>query len=160
MILAILCEKKDIITRHRRRKLKEDGDQENNSENENENDNEIQKSSSTSVESTITDDDGIFTVTIGSTPTATLHNKENSHKHIFVPCPRINPGLVMKHNVLYLYGGMFENGNQQYTLNDLYSLGMYIVIVEYITYTCIMKVYKITPSYRLIYFFLRLSQIR
>lgn len=119
---AILCEKKDIITRHRRRKLKEDGDQENNSENENENDNEIQKSSSTSVESTITDDDGIFTVTIGSTPTATLHNKENSHKHIFVPCPRINPGLVMKHNVLYLYGGMFENGNQQYTLNDLYSL--------------------------------------
>lgn len=42
---------------------------------------------------------------------------------IFVPSPRINPGLVVKHGVLYLFGGMFEDGDRQYTLNDFYKLG-------------------------------------
>ncbi|XP_043248419.1 kelch domain-containing protein 4-like [Colletes gigas] len=116
-----LSGEKDVTARRRRRKLKEDGSQENDSEDEDEDVNEAQKSSAP-IESTIVDDDGIFTVTIGSTSAITTHKKENTHEDVFVPCPRINPGLAVKHNVLYLYGGMFENGDRQYTLNDLYSL--------------------------------------
>lgn len=53
-----------------------------------------------------------------------------------MPSPRINPGLVVKDNVLYLYGGMFEDGDKQYTLNDFYSLGKYLkeLILYQITY--------------------------
>ncbi|XP_054013467.1 kelch domain-containing protein 4-like isoform X1 [Hylaeus anthracinus] len=116
-----LSGKKDVTVRRRRRKPKEDSGEENDSESEDKSDNEIQKSS-IPAESTIIDDDGIFTVTIGPASTASTHKKENAHENVFVPCPRINPGLVVKHNVLYLYGGMFESGDRQYTLNDLYSL--------------------------------------
>lgn len=45
-------------------------------------------------------------------------------ENIFFPSPRINPGLVVKNNILYLYGGMLEVGDKQYTFNDFYSLGM------------------------------------
>lgn len=41
----------------------------------------------------------------------------------FTPSPRINPGMAVKNGVLYMYGGMFEAGDKQYTLNDFYSLG-------------------------------------
>ncbi|XP_033210932.1 kelch domain-containing protein 4-like isoform X2 [Belonocnema kinseyi] len=72
---------------------------------------------------TVIADDGIFTVTVGPSrsncSTATVGVTKES---IFMPSPRINAGLVVKHNVLYLYGGMFEDGDKQYTLNDFYSL--------------------------------------
>ena len=32
-------------------------------------------------------------------------------------------GLCVKHGVLYLYGGIVEDGDKQYTLNDMFSLG-------------------------------------
>lgn len=41
---------------------------------------------------------------------------------LFQPCPRINCGLAIKKGVLYLYGGMFEQGQKQITLNDFYSI--------------------------------------
>lgn len=94
----------------------------------------MQEAPSTSINSTVIDDDGIFTVTIGSTQKITIDKKENMYKNIFIPCPRINCGLVVKHNVLYLYGGMFEDGNRQYTLNDFYSLGVFIIYVFISTY--------------------------
>ncbi|CAK9802613.1 Kelch domain-containing protein 4 [Anthophora plagiata] len=116
-----LCGKRDVTSRRRRRKPKEEGP-ENNSENENDSDNEIHDPSAAIAESTITDDDGIFTVTIGSASMSTVDKEENIHENVFVPCPRINPGLAVKNNALYLYGGMFENGDRQYTLCDFYSL--------------------------------------
>ncbi|KAK7068020.1 kelch domain containing 4 [Halocaridina rubra] len=42
----------------------------------------------------------------------------------FSPPPRINAGMVVKHNVLHLYGGMYEDGDKQLTLNDFYSLDL------------------------------------
>lgn len=48
--------------------------------------------------------------------------KSNS-KTAFVPSPRMKPGLTVCKGQLYLYGGVFEQGNKQFTLNDLYTLG-------------------------------------
>ncbi|CAD1472406.1 unnamed protein product [Heterotrigona itama] len=116
--IVTLNGKKDVTTRHRRRKLKEESGQENDIEAEN----DMDMLSSTSVESTVVDDDGIFTVTIGPTQTFTADKKENVHKNVFVPCPRMNSGLVARHNILYLYGGIFEDEDRQYTFSDFYSL--------------------------------------
>uniref|UniRef100_A0A8D0L5B2 Kelch domain containing 4 n=1 Tax=Sphenodon punctatus TaxID=8508 RepID=A0A8D0L5B2_SPHPU len=41
------------------------------------------------------------------------------------PCPRSNAMLAVKHGVLYVYGGMFEVGDRQFTLNDLYSVDLH-----------------------------------
>ncbi|OAD59620.1 Kelch domain-containing protein 4 [Eufriesea mexicana] len=113
---------KDIITRRRRRKPKNEEGQKNDIKDEDSSDTEIEESPSNTIESKVTDDDGIFTVTIGSTSTSAIDKKENVYKNVFVPCPRISSGLVVKHNTLYLYGGMFEDGDRQYVLSDFYSL--------------------------------------
>lgn len=96
-------------------------------ENKDDNNEEMQEASSIFINSTVVDNDGIFTVTIGPTQKTTVDKKENIYKNMFIPCPRINCGLAVKHNVLYLYGGMFEDGNRQYTLNDFYSLGVFML---------------------------------
>ncbi|CAL7933535.1 unnamed protein product [Xylocopa violacea] len=114
--------KKDETARRRRRKPKEEDGGENDIENKDDSSDETQESPSVPMESTITDSDGIFTVTIGPTPISISDKKESIHKNVFVPCPRINPGLAIKHSILYLYGGMFEDGDRQYTLSDFYSL--------------------------------------
>ncbi|XP_069824698.1 kelch domain-containing protein 4 isoform X1 [Dendropsophus ebraccatus] len=41
------------------------------------------------------------------------------------PCPRSSSMMAVKHGILYLYGGMFEVGDRQFTLNDLYSLDLH-----------------------------------
>ncbi|XP_051176150.1 kelch domain-containing protein 4-like [Leptopilina boulardi] len=69
-----------------------------------------------------TDDDGIFTMTVGPAPKTSSSVMEETKLESFTPCPRINPGLAVKNNNLYLYGGMFEDGNKQYTFNDFYYL--------------------------------------
>lgn len=50
---------------------------------------------------------------------------ENSREvAAFTPPPRMNAGMVVKNNLLYLYGGIIEDCDRQYTLNDFYSLGI------------------------------------
>ncbi|XP_066439923.1 kelch domain-containing protein 4 [Eleutherodactylus coqui] len=41
------------------------------------------------------------------------------------PCPRSSSMVAVKQGVLYVYGGMFEVGDRQFTLNDLYSLDLH-----------------------------------
>uniref|UniRef100_A0A673LA44 Kelch domain-containing protein 4-like n=1 Tax=Sinocyclocheilus rhinocerous TaxID=307959 RepID=A0A673LA44_9TELE len=41
------------------------------------------------------------------------------------PCPRSSAMATVKHSKLYLYGGMFEVGDRQFTLSDLYSLDLH-----------------------------------
>ncbi|XP_059848997.1 kelch domain-containing protein 4 isoform X2 [Hypanus sabinus] len=41
------------------------------------------------------------------------------------PCPRSSAMAAIKHGVLYIYGGMFEVGDRQFTLNDLYSIDLH-----------------------------------
>ena len=39
--------------------------------------------------------------------------------------PRFGSALCVKQNLLYLFGGMVEDGDKQYTLNDFYTLGKF-----------------------------------
>ncbi|XP_010882317.1 kelch domain-containing protein 4 isoform X1 [Esox lucius] len=41
------------------------------------------------------------------------------------PCARSSAMATVKHGKLYLYGGMFEVGDRQFTLNDLYCLDLH-----------------------------------
>ena len=40
------------------------------------------------------------------------------------PGPRMNTQLTVRSNVLYLYGGILEQGERSYTLNDLWALDL------------------------------------
>lgn len=84
---------------------------------------EIEKS----VESTIISDDGIFKVTVGPVLNNQSVGSSSSvcdTESVFSPSPRINCGLAIKHGVLYLYGGMAEDGDKQFTFNDFYSVDL------------------------------------
>jgi len=39
-----------------------------------------------------------------------------------LPCGRMNACAMVKRNILYIYGGMFEEGEREVTLNDLWSI--------------------------------------
>lgn len=41
------------------------------------------------------------------------------------PCPRSNSMATVHQGKLFLYGGMFEVGNRQFTLNDFYCLDLH-----------------------------------
>ncbi|XP_067130710.1 kelch domain-containing protein 4 [Centruroides vittatus] len=75
-------------------------------------------------------DDGVFTVTIGAASTskpndAKFEEENEDCKKPFLPLPRMNACLVVKHGILYLFGGMYESGDKRITLADLYSLDIH-----------------------------------
>lgn len=79
------------------------------------------------TESTTIADDGIFKVTVGPSSTSNMGGgalKNTVEAQVFQPSPRINCGLAIKHGVLYLYGGMFEDGDKQITFSDFYSIDL------------------------------------
>lgn len=74
-------------------------------------------------------DDGVFKVVVGpsvssqtsaETASSQYESKESAAAN---PHPRMNCGLAIKHGILYLYGGLNEQGEKQLTFSDLYSLG-------------------------------------
>lgn len=73
--------------------------------------------------------DGVFTMVVGGGSvdkpaelSKTLSNSCNT------PTPRMKPGLVVCKGTLYCYGGVFEEGDKQYTLSDFYSIGKCLTI--------------------------------
>lgn len=67
--------------------------------------------------------DGVFTMVVGgSSANKSVESAKNS-ANLNVPSPRMKPGLVVCKGTLYLYGGVFEEGDKQYTLSDFYSIG-------------------------------------
>ncbi|KAH0821610.1 hypothetical protein GEV33_001181 [Tenebrio molitor] len=79
------------------------------------------------VETTTICDDGVFKVTVGPSLTSTSAKNvdtSDSEAKIFRPSPRINSGLAVKRGMLYLYGGMFEDGDKQITFSDFYSVDL------------------------------------
>jgi hypothetical protein len=48
-----------------------------------------------------------------------------------MPSPRMGSGLCVKHGLLYLYGGIVEDGDKQYTLNDMFALGKLCIGINY-----------------------------
>ena len=43
---------------------------------------------------------------------------------VMMPSPRMGAQMCVKHGLLYLYGGTVEDGDKQFTLNDMFALGM------------------------------------
>ena len=75
-------------------------------------------------------DDGIFTVTMGPQGSACgnagdKHNEGQTPDDLFIPCKRMNALMTVKHGVLYLYGGIYEIGDKQVTLADMYALDLH-----------------------------------
>ena len=86
--------------------------------------------SQTASSSVRTFDDGVFTVTVAGphshpSPSTTCQTVCNIESDCFTPCPRMNPMLCVRHGTLYLYGGVFEDGDRQVTLSDFYSLDLH-----------------------------------
>merc|ERR1739838_38926 len=125
---VVVTGKKDIEKKSRRKK-KADGEEGEESEDEEEQ-NEVEAMENMKVEDNgekVVSDDGAFTVTIGpSASTQGASDSANASKgvDVFVPPPRINCGMAVKRGVLYMYGGMYEDGDKQLTLNDFYSLDL------------------------------------
>lgn len=69
--------------------------------------------------------DGVFTITVAAgSSSAPVSKAKSKSENYNVPSQRMKPGLAICKGTLYLYGGEYENGSKQYTLNDFYSLGM------------------------------------
>merc|ERR1712098_170037 len=76
--------------------------------------------------STVTVESGAFTIssTVGgeSSNTDIKEDAGVKSKDIFTPSPRFGSGLAFKGGTLYLFGGIFEDGEKDITLKDFYSL--------------------------------------
>lgn len=72
-------------------------------------------------------DDGVFQVKIGpalgSTPGEGTGEGDQAVQ-VFQPHARMGSLMAVKNGVLFLYGGMFERGDKQFTFKDFYSLDL------------------------------------
>lgn len=72
----------------------------------------------------------IFTVKIG--PQSSVESMETAASGIaiamevetFMPSKRMKPCLAMRDGVMYMYGGLYEEGDKQVTLTDFYALDL------------------------------------
>lgn len=73
--------------------------------------------------------DGVFTMVIGGGSSSEIASKVDSKGALVaannIPSPRMKVGLVVVKGTLYLYGGVREEGDKQYTLADFYSLDLH-----------------------------------
>lgn len=74
--------------------------------------------------SPIVSSDGVFTITVGGSSSTQASKSKSKSGSVNVPSQRMKPGLAICKGALYLFGGEFEQGSKQYTLNDFYSLGI------------------------------------
>uniref|UniRef100_A0A1B0AR69 Kelch domain-containing protein 4 n=1 Tax=Glossina palpalis gambiensis TaxID=67801 RepID=A0A1B0AR69_9MUSC len=74
--------------------------------------------------------DGTFTVRVAGPGVSASTSLEMpsffpNYKSDSLPSPRMNAGLCVCKGILYVYGGLFEEDNKQYTFNDLYALNLH-----------------------------------
>ena len=136
--LIQLTGKKDTVEKKKRRKVKEDGEDEGMESEEEamERLDELALDEETGL-STVTVESGAFTIssTIVSEDSRVSQNElsflgnlgasgsgQESSKQLTVPSPRFNAGMTFKGGSLYLFGGLWESGEKDYTLKDFYSL--------------------------------------
>jgi len=80
---------------------------------------------------TTTYEDGVFSVKIGPQTSQSVDQSVQSSVEkmstsiAFQPRPRMNASIAVKHGILYLYGGLFEDGDRQLTLSDFYALDIH-----------------------------------
>ena len=76
------------------------------------------------------EEESVFKVTVGPQSAGSAEggasgSAGSGHSSVFMPCPRMNALLSVVNGVLYLYGGMYEHGDRQYTFSDFYSLDIH-----------------------------------
>ncbi len=81
----------------------------------------------------MTVESGAFTVTstIGGSDTASTsgaaalssNNGEKEKPRVNAPCPRFGSAMTVRQGVAYVFGGMLEDGDVTYTLQDMYCIG-------------------------------------
>jgi len=90
---------------------------------------EVTESAAVGTSVVKTFDDGIFTVTVAGPQSASASDTPetvcDTQTDCFMPCPRMNPMLCARHSTLFLYGGVFEDGDRQVSLSDFYSLDLH-----------------------------------
>ncbi|XP_054735460.1 kelch domain-containing protein 4 [Anastrepha obliqua] len=73
--------------------------------------------------------DGVFTVTVagpsGNTSLPKVPSLFPNRRPKNIPSPRMNAGLCVCKGTLYVYGGLYEEDNKQYTFNDFYALDLH-----------------------------------
>ncbi|XP_022367295.1 kelch domain-containing protein 4 isoform X2 [Enhydra lutris kenyoni] len=85
------------------------------------------------VREVVTEDGTVVTIrqtlaapgSAGRPPSDEEDSPDNASGPVVGPSPRSNAMLAVKHGRLYLYGGMFEAGDRQVTLGDLYCLDLH-----------------------------------
>lgn len=117
--------------RRRGKKAGEDGGQENEMKQGND---DAAEQPIEIVKETVTEDGTVMTIK-EAIPTAQDSEEEEEEEEgeegggaaapSVEPCPRSSAMAAVKHGKLYLYGGMFEVGDRQFTLNDLYCLDLH-----------------------------------
>lgn len=71
-------------------------------------------------------EDGVFTMRVSTVQPAKNEPHTSSVTSVDTishPHSRINCSLAIKGHNLFMYGGVFEEGDREHTLGDLYSLG-------------------------------------
>lgn len=129
-----VCEKTKGTSEKRRRKNKADN-KENEDDDDDEDDDDMEttedleqlkiKDNETDSVQKITSSDGVFTVTIGPQSSVTEEDsvcQALNESNLWMPPARMNCLLAMNGGHLYLYGGIYEEGDVQVTLTDFYSL--------------------------------------
>ncbi|XP_054275074.1 kelch domain-containing protein 4-like [Macrosteles quadrilineatus] len=113
----------------KRRRRKENDKEEEGDEDGSEGEMEIEDKPVETPEVQKVSDDGVFTMTVGPALTSSDANTsavaENSGATPTHPRPRMNCGLAVKHGTLYMYGGLFEQGERTFTLSDLHALDLH-----------------------------------
>lgn len=66
--------------------------------------------------------DGVFTMTVGGSSAASKSDKKDGKAPQSGPTPRSHVGMAFSKGLLYVYAGLFEEDDRQYTLTDFYSL--------------------------------------
>ncbi|CAA7268695.1 unnamed protein product [Cyclocybe aegerita] len=56
------------------------------------------------------------------TPQTNSNNVDTDDAILTTPLPRYNAMLAVLRNTLYIYGGIYERGSREYTMDDFYSL--------------------------------------
>lgn len=86
----------------------------------------METQSENSTSNVIEAEESIFKVTVGPQSSASGEAMDSvqtsDNVQHFTPCPRMNALLAVKNSLLYLYGGIYEVGDKQFTLSDMYSL--------------------------------------
>lgn len=67
--------------------------------------------------------DGVFTITVGGSTSSQTSKTKAKTDNANVPSQRMKPGMAICKGTMYLFGGEYESGSKQYTLNDFYALG-------------------------------------